>query len=81
MSWIKTIRPEAAQGDLADAYAHAAASRGRVANIFVAHGARPRVLLAHLRLYSEAMFGESELSREEREIVALGVSSANGCVY
>jgi len=45
------------------------------------HGVRPKVLEAHLDLYREVMFGESELSRAERETVAVAVSSANECFY
>lgn len=81
MAWIEIIPPEAAEGATAHAYAAAAADRGRVANIFAVHGARPRVLVAHLHLYTEIMFAESELSRAEREKIALAVSSANDCFY
>ena len=81
MSWIKIVPPEEAEGDLRRAYATAGASRGRVANILAVHGVRPKVLEAHLDLYREVMFGESELSRAERETVAVAVSSANECFY
>lgn len=81
MSWIKIIPPARAGGDLADAYAAVSASRGRVANILAIHGARPPVLLAHLQLYRAVMFGPSELSRAERETVAVAVSAANECFY
>lgn len=81
MSWIRIVPPDEAEGDVARAYAAAGASRGRVANILAVHGVRPKVLEAHLALYSEVMFGESELSRAERETVAVAVSSANECFY
>lgn len=81
MSWIKIVPPEEAEGDLRRAYAAVGASRGRVANILAVHGVRPKVLEAHLDLYREVMFGESELSRAERETVAVAVSSANDCFY
>ncbi len=81
MAWIKIIPPEEAEGDVGNAYAAAGASRGRVANILAVHGVHPAVLTAHLDLYREVMFGASELSRTERETVAVAVSSANECFY
>ena len=81
VSWIKIIPLDEAEGDVARAYAVAGASRGRVSNILAVHGVRPKVLEAHLALYRDVMFGESELSRAERETVAVAVSSANGCFY
>ena len=36
---------------------------------------------AHLSLYKAIMFGESELSRVQREMIATTVSWLNGCFY
>jgi hypothetical protein len=36
---------------------------------------------AHLALYRELMFGQSELSRIDREVIAVAVSSLNDCHY
>jgi hypothetical protein len=55
--------------------------RALVANIYQAHSVHPQVLTAHLELYRELMFGHSELTRAEREGVALAVSAPNGCRY
>jgi alkylhydroperoxidase family enzyme len=38
-------------------------------------------MTAHLELYRELVFGRSELTRAEREAIALAVSAANGCRY
>ncbi len=81
MSWIRIIPAGKAEGDVLRAYARAGAGRGPVANVLAVHGVRPKVLEAHLDLYREVMFGESELSRAERESVAVAVSSANECLY
>lgn len=81
MSWIRIIPPGEAEGDVAHAYTEAEAGRGRVANILAIHGVHPKVLVAHLELYREVMFAPSELSRAERETVAVAVSSANECFY
>jgi alkylhydroperoxidase family enzyme len=36
---------------------------------------------AHLALYRELMFGRSELTRAEREMIAVAVSVVNHCHY
>lgn len=80
-AWIDLPSPENASGDLASAYAQVAGARGRVGNILRAHATRPAAMLAHLDLYRELMFSQSELTRAEREMVATVVSSVNGCHY
>ncbi len=50
-------------------------------NILRIHGINPPVLRAHLDLYRAVMHGESPLSRRQREMVAVVVSSLNGCHY
>lgn len=81
MSWIRMIQEDEAEGAVGEAYAEAGAARGRIANILKVHGVHPEVLTAHLRLYVEVMFGRSELSRAERETMAVAVSVTNGCRY
>ncbi len=81
MAWIRVIDEADADSDLQRAYTEVASSRGRVANILKVHSIHPAVMTAHLTLYRELMFGPSELSRPERELIALGVSSINGCHY
>jgi len=81
MAFIRTIEREEATGELAEAYDKAAAARGVVANILKVHSVHPRAMLAHLGLYVELMFGHSELSRSEREMIAVAVSVTNACHY
>ncbi len=81
MAWIRVVPEEHAVGPVADAYATAGGARGRVANILNVHSVRPDVLRAHLRLYTDIMFQPSELTRAERELMAVAVSAANGCHY
>lgn len=50
-------------------------------NILRIHGVSPKAFRAHLDLYKVIMFGESPLSRVQREMVALAVSAANSCHY
>jgi alkylhydroperoxidase family enzyme len=42
---------------------------------------RPAVLRESMRLYREIMFGQSGLSRQERELLAVVVSRENDCHY
>ena len=81
MAWIRMIPATEADGALRGAYAEAGAARGGVANILKVHSVHPPMLLAHLRLYAELMFGRSELTRAERETMAIAVSVANDCHY
>jgi len=81
MAFIKMIDRTDATGELASAYDKVTGSRGEVANILKIHGMSPRVMLAHLSLYTELMFGRSELTRADRETVAVAVSVTNHCHY
>ena len=81
MTWIKVIDVAEAQDALREAYEEVASTRGEVGNILKAHSLHPKVLTAHLHLYRELMFGRSELSRAEREAIAVAVSVANNCHY
>ncbi len=81
MAWIKVVEETEADEKLKDAYARAGAARGRVANILKIHSLHPEAMTSHLALYRELMFGRSELSRRERELLAVVVSVANSCHY
>jgi alkylhydroperoxidase family enzyme len=50
-------------------------------NVLASHSLNQAALRAHLDLYRTIMFGESPLSRSEREAVAVAVSAANECHY
>ena len=52
-----------------------------MAHILASHSLNPAALEAHLALYRTIMFGESPLSRVEREAIAVAVSAANDCHY
>lgn len=81
MAWIKVIDEADATEELTGAYRRVAAARGRVANILKVHSVSPEAMTAHLDLYRRLMFGPSELSRREREAIAVAVSAANACHY
>ena len=81
MAWIKTVEEAYAASELREVYAAVRTARGHIANIFKAQSANPRALRAHLDLYRTLMFGPSPLSRREREMIAVAVSTANHCHY
>lgn len=81
MTWIKVIDEASAEGVLRRAYKEVGAARGQIANILKAHSIHPEVMITHLALYRELMFGRSELSRAEREMIAVAVSVTNHCHY
>lgn len=81
MTWIKTISPAEASGDLLEQYHRMHDRSGNVANILQVHSLNPAALRAHFDLYRTLMFARSELSRAQREMVAVVVSKTNGCHY
>jgi len=54
---------------------------GMVPNVLTAYSQNLKQLDGFTRLYNELMMGESELSKLEREMVAVVVSSENKCFY
>lgn len=54
---------------------------GFVPNVLKAYAFRPLKLSTFVSFYNELMLGESKLSKLEREMVAVVVSSANHCYY
>jgi alkylhydroperoxidase family enzyme len=81
MAWIETIGADAAEGRLATLYRRITARAGWVANILKIQSLNPQALDGHLGLYKAVMFGESELSRAQREMIAVTVSQLNDCHY
>lgn len=70
-----------AEGRLLKLYEGVRRFSGKVPYVIKAFSLRPGVLSRHMPLYREIMFSEGELTRAEREILAVVVSSTNGCRY
>lgn len=82
MAWIKTIREDEWDGELAGIYPEVVdRDHGRVDNILQIHSLNPTGLAAHNALYQSAMAGTAGLRKVERELIALVVSSINDCEY
>ena len=81
MAWIRTIDEAEADGALKQIYDEQRREAGAVANILKIHSLAPELLRAHVAIYQAAMHGPGELSRAQREMIAVAVSAANGCHY
>lgn len=67
--------------DLKAAYAKCIEKLGFVPNVLQAYSLRPQKLRNFMAMYNELMLAPSGLSKLEREMVAVVVSSANRCYY
>ena len=81
MPHLRLTDVDEATGPLKDEYDAAVVRAGKVFNILKAMSLRPAVLRESMRLYREIMFGESGLTRQERELIAVVVSRENDCHY
>lgn len=81
MPYIRLIEEADAEGLLREEYDAALDRAGKVFNILKAMSLRPAVLRASIALYREIMFGESGLSRQERELLATVASAEQSCHY
>jgi len=81
MPWIDIINENEAEGKLKDIYDEIKNRRGRLSNIMKIHSLNPDAMKNHMDLYISIMFGKSDLSRRDRELIAVVVSSINNCDY
>jgi len=81
MAYVRLIDEGDAEWLLAEQYDAAVERAGKVFNIVKAMSLRPGVLRASMALYREIMFGESGLSRKERELLATVASAEQSCHY
>jgi uncharacterized peroxidase-related enzyme len=82
VSWIKTTAPEQADGLLKQLYEAAVQRAGKVFNLIRLQSPRPHVLRASTQLYVELMRSDrGSLTRAQREMIAVVVSTINACHY
>jgi len=81
MAFIKVIDVLAAEGKLKEVYEDISKARGKLSNIMKVHSLLPDTMLKHLELYMSIMFSKSNLTREEKEVLAVIVSKNNKCDY
>lgn len=81
ISTLGIADPEALDDDLKALFAKCIEKLGYVPNVYSALSLRPQRLRNFVALYNEIMLAPSGLTRLEREMVAVVVSSANRCYY
>ncbi|MBM3265248.1 MAG: carboxymuconolactone decarboxylase family protein [candidate division Zixibacteria bacterium] len=82
MAWIKTVSEQDAEGKLREYYEAEKTPSGAVDNILKIHSLDPDSLSWHVAMYRQLMYGRgSRLSRTQREMIAVVVSSLNHCRY
>ncbi len=81
MAIINIIEYDQAKGRLKEIYDDLITKRGRLAEVHKIQSLRPESIVKHMELYLEIMFSKSELSRAEREMMAVITSIANKCHY
>ncbi len=73
--------PEELDDDLQVIWRKCVDKLGFVPNVYSAYSLKPRRLRNFMAMYNEVMLSDSGLSKLEREMVAVVVSSANRCYY
>lgn len=81
MAYIPYVPEDDADAQLRPLYDRYRAPWGGVDNILRIHSLDPRSMETHYELYRHLMFGPSPLSRAQREMIAVVVSTLNECFY
>lgn len=81
MAFIPYISDDQAPPELRELYDRYRNPKGHVDHILKVHGLNPPSMKAHFDLYATLMRGRSPLTRAQREMIAVVVSSINECHY
>lgn len=81
MAYISIIEPGEAEGIVKQEYNKGVRRTDRVSNILKVQSRSPETLQTSIRFYLAVMYGQSELSRAQREMLAVVVSQTNHCYY
>lgn len=81
MALIKKIEYEDSTGRLKQIYEEIISKRGQLAEVHKIQSLKPESIIKHMDLYLEIMYSKSELSRAEREMIAIITSVSNNCHY
>lgn len=81
MAWIRVISMAEAKGRLKELYEKYVEPSGVVDNILMIHSLNVKSLKTHYDLYAHLMRGKSDLTRAQREMIAVVASVANKCHY
>lgn len=81
MPHIHEVPPEQALGVTKEEYEAAMRRAGRIWHIVSIMSPNGPVMRDSMRFYGTLMFGESPLSRSQREMIAVVTSQVNDCDY
>ena len=81
MAFIETIDIQDAKGIVKEEYEKGIKRSGKIFNILKIMSRSSAALRESMRMYLAIMFGESDLSRAQREMLATVVSRVNHCHY
>lgn len=81
ISKLGVPEPDTLDADLQSIWRKCVDKLDFVPNVFSAYSLKPQRLRNFMAMYNEIMLSESALSKLEREMVAVVVSSANRCYY
>ena len=81
IAWIETVPTEEATGYVKSLYEGFQKQRGWIPNILKSTTIRPDVTRGWVPFFNTLMCDPSELSRSQREMIAVVVSVGNQCHY
>lgn len=82
VAWIDTVPEKGATGELGELYRQVVDPQtSELDHIMQVHSLHPAGLRVHFELYRTVMASTRGLRKTEREMIALLVSSLNGCDY
>ncbi len=81
MARINIIDYKDAAGTLKTTYDELIEKRGNLSEVLMVQSLHPASIVSHINFYMDIMFSKTALSRAEKELIAVVVSVANGCVY
>ncbi len=81
MAFIKLFKFEESSGLLKKEYEKGLRRAGRIWKVLTIQSQTPEILRDSMRLYNSTMYGNVDISRFDRELLAVVTSVANECEY
>lgn len=81
MPHVHVVPYDESRGVIREEYDAAVARAGRIWNIVSIQSQLPEVMQDSMRIYRSIMYGKSQLTRAQREMMAVVTSQVNECHY
>ena len=81
MAFIKLFKFQDSTGLLRKEYEKGIRRAGRIWNVLTIQSQTPEILRDSMRLYNSTMYGNSNVQRFDRELLAVVTSISNECEY